>query len=240
MQAIILNSGKGSRLKELTTSNPKCLVALDSGNTLLSRQIDRLAECGITDIIITTGYLEGKIKQYLQDKYPSMAIRFVYNEEYDTTNYIVSLDKLCSMVFPSDILLMHGDLLFSGEVLQSVMEAPKSTVVVDSLAPIPEKDFKARIGDDGLVKQIGIDVFGDGCLACQPLYKLLGTDWAAWQGAIHSFCLGGQTNVYAENALNSILGRVQLGTYDAKGLLCMEVDNQEDLARARGLLGFKV
>lgn len=240
MQAIILNSGKGSRLKELTTNNPKCLVSLDSGNTLLSRQIDRLLECGVRDIIITTGYLEGKIKQYLEDKYPSTAIRFVFNEEFDTTNYIVSLDKLGKMVFSTDVLLMHGDLLFSTEVLQSVMGASKSTVVVDSLAPIPEKDFKARIGTDGLVKEIGINVFGQDCLACQPLYKLLGSDWSAWQGAIRSFCLAGQTNVYAENALNSILGRIQLGTYDAKGSLCMEVDNQEDLARAKRLLGFNV
>jgi phosphoenolpyruvate phosphomutase len=239
MQAIILNSGKGTRLKDLTVNNPKCLVTLGFETTLLSRQIDLLLECEITDIIITTGYLEANIKEYLKEKYPTLKVRFVYNREYSTTNYIVSLARLSEVDFPEDVLLMHGDLVFSREVLQSVIDASSSTVVVDSLAPIPEKDFKARIGTDGLVKEIGIDVFGEGCFACQPLYKLLGPDWETWQDAIHAFCLAGETGVYAENALNSILEQFVLKPYDVKGELCMEVDNKQDLDRAKELLGFR-
>jgi phosphoenolpyruvate phosphomutase len=212
---------------------------LEGSSTILSRQIDNLLSCGIRDIIITTGYLEDKIKAYIKAQYPTLDIVFVFNEVFSTTNYIVSLDKLAGHSFPGDVLLMHGDLVFSREVLQSVIDSSGSTVVIDTLAPIPEKDFKARLGKDGLVKEIGIDVFGHDCFACQPLYKLLGADWKTWQDAIHTFCLSGETNVYAENALNSVLENLAISQYNVESKLCMEVDNKQDLDRARELLGIR-
>lgn len=236
MQAIILNSGKGSRLKELTANSPKGLVALDEGTTLLSRQIDLLLGCGIDKIIITTGYLEEQFKVYLGKRYPELPIQFVYNELYETTNYIVSLDRLHDVTFDDSILLMHGDLVFSQEVLEAVIGYGSSTVIIDTAAPIPEKDFKARLDSDGLVREIGINVFGKGCFACQPLYRLSRKDWKSWQQAIQSFCKAGETGVYAENALNSLLEHLALKPYDVQGGLCMEVDNKEDLLRAQALL----
>lgn len=236
MQAIILNSGKGSRLKELTANSPKGLVSLDEDATLLSRQVDLLLSCGVNDIIITTGYLEEQFKAYLEKKYPGLIIRFVYNDLYASTNYIVSLDRLHAIDFDDSLLMMHGDLVFSREVLQALIDQSSSSVVIDTAAPIPEKDFKARLGSDGLVKEIGINVFGDDCFACQPLYKLTGEDWKKWQQAIRSFCDAGQTCVYAENALNSLLEHLSIKAYDVKGRLCMEVDNKEDLLKAQALL----
>lgn len=236
MQAIILNSGKGSRLKELTAHSPKGLVNLDEGTTLLSRQIDLLLSCGIDDIIITTGYLEEQFKTYLDTRYPDLSIRFVYNELFASTNYIVSLDRLHAIEFDDSLLMMHGDLVFSRDVLQALIDQKASSVVIDTAALIPEKDFKARLGSNGLVKEIGIKVFGKDCYTCQPLYKLTRQDWGSWQQAIRSFCEAGETGVYAENALNSLLEHLVLKAYDVKGALCMEVDNREDLLRAQTLL----
>lgn len=236
MQAIILNSGKGSRLKELTANSPKGLVNLDEGTTLLSRQIDLLLSCGIDDIIITTGYLEEQFKAYLGERYPDLSIRFVYNELFASTNYIVSLDRLHAIDFDDTLLMMHGDLVFSREVLQALIDQKVSSVVIDTAVPIPEKDFKARLGSDGLVKEVGINVFGKDCFACQPLYRLSRQDWKSWLKAIRGFCEAGETGVYAENALNTLLEYLAIKAYDVKGGLCMEVDNQEDLLRAQALL----
>jgi choline kinase len=236
MQAIILNSGKGSRLKELTANTPKGLVNLYEETTLLSRQIDLLLSCGIDDIILTTGYLEDQFKAYLGKRYPKLSIRFVYNDLYETTNYIVSLDRLQAIGFDDSLVMMHGDLVFSLDVLMALIDQKSSSVVIDTTAPIPEKDFKARLGSDGLVREIGINVFGKDCFACQPLYKLRWEDWRSWQQAIRLFCKAGTTKVYAENALNSLLEHLVLKAYDVKGGLCMEVDNQEDLLKVKSLL----
>ena len=55
MKAIIFNSGLGSRMKGLTEHNPKCMVKLYNGETIFERQIRILRDCGIKDIIVTTG-----------------------------------------------------------------------------------------------------------------------------------------------------------------------------------------
>jgi phosphoenolpyruvate phosphomutase len=39
--------------------------------------------------------------------------------------------------------------------------------------------------------------------------------------------------VYAENAFNALGGALLLKPLDAKGLLCSEIDNEEDLAVVR-------
>ena len=61
MKAIILASGIAKRLRPLTEEMPKCLIDV-AGATILERIINSLLQNGISDIIITTGYLEEKIK----------------------------------------------------------------------------------------------------------------------------------------------------------------------------------
>nr|WP_319473872.1 NTP transferase domain-containing protein [uncultured Sphaerochaeta sp.] len=236
MNVIILNSGKGSRLEELTENRPKGLVPLSSKETILSRQIDLLTKCKVERIFITTGYLSQQFVDYCSNMFPDLAIEFVYNNQYDTTNYIVSLDRLANEEFSDPVLLMHGDLVFSQDVLCDILKQEGSCVVVDGNAPIPQKDFKARINSDGMITEIGINVFGPDCLACQPLYKLTSSDWKEWQLAIRNWCEDGKTSVYAEDALNSILSSMQLVPFDAKGRLCREVDTKEDLSVIQSIL----
>ena len=86
-QALILASGIGIRLLPLTDNIPKCLIEV-KGKTLLGRIIDSLLENNINDIIITTGHLEEKIKEFIKKEYPQIKVEFVFNPKYGTTNYI--------------------------------------------------------------------------------------------------------------------------------------------------------
>lgn len=52
MKAMVFAAGIGSRLKELTTARPKCLVDLGDGTTMLDRIVDRLKEAGVTSIML--------------------------------------------------------------------------------------------------------------------------------------------------------------------------------------------
>ena len=42
MKALILNSGMGTRMGDLTENGPKCLVELEDGTTILDRQLSIL------------------------------------------------------------------------------------------------------------------------------------------------------------------------------------------------------
>lgn len=55
MNALILNSGLGSRMGELTKRQPKCMTEISSGETILSRQLHGLMLVGVQDVVITTG-----------------------------------------------------------------------------------------------------------------------------------------------------------------------------------------
>lgn len=57
MKALILNSGIGKRLGEMTQSCPKCMLRVDENETILCRQLSLLADAGITEVIIRLFHL---------------------------------------------------------------------------------------------------------------------------------------------------------------------------------------
>ena len=62
MKALILNSGKGTRMAPLTDRQPKCLTELRPGETILSRQLRQLSEAGIGEVVLTTGPFPGVLE----------------------------------------------------------------------------------------------------------------------------------------------------------------------------------
>ena len=228
MQAVILNSGRGSRMKELTEGKHKSMVEIKKDLPLIVHQIQVLSSCGIKDFIITTGYMADQlcdaVRDYFKDSYN---VTFVYNPKYQETNYIYSL-YLARKCIDKDVLLLHGDLYFTKDIITDMQYKEESSMVIDTTLPLPEKDFKARIGGDRIV-QIGTYVKGEDCYACQPLYKLNKDFFDCWMEGITQFCLKGNDTVYAEEALNNKLKSIKLYPFDLKGRLCMEVDTREDL-----------
>lgn len=228
MKALILNSGLGTRMGQFTLNNHKCMVEINKNLPLIKYQIKTLHQFGITEIIITTGYMKEKLIEYVKSNISDeLNISFIDNSEYFKTNYIYSI-YLALEQLKDDILLLHGDLYFDKNILKDILESKQSCIVVDSTLPLPEKDFKAEIHRNQITK-IATYIFNDNCLTCQPLYKLNKQDWRIWAEAINKFCMEGNTNIYAEEALNTVLNNIRLKPFDIKGRLCMEVDNPEDL-----------
>ncbi|MBH44797.1 MAG: mannose-1-phosphate guanylyltransferase [Gammaproteobacteria bacterium] len=66
MKAMILASGRGERMMPITKDLPKPMLKV--GNvTLIEDKIIRLAESGVTEIIINVGYLGYQIKDFVGD-----------------------------------------------------------------------------------------------------------------------------------------------------------------------------
>ncbi len=227
MKALILNSGLGSRMGVLTSEHPKCMTEISPRETILSRQLRQIADAGISEVVITTGYYDEVLVSYCRSLGLPLQFTFVKNPEYDRTNYIYSI--YCAREYlDDDIILMHGDLVFEDEVLEKVLSSGSSCMTVSSTLPLPEKDFKAQVRD-GKVIRVGVDVW-DEALEAQALYKLLRDDWKIWLDKIAEFCESGNRKVYAENALNALDGAANISALDVKDLLCAEIDNPEDLA----------
>lgn len=231
MKALILNSGIGKRMGALTEQSPKCMTPISDDHTIVSWQLELLKQLGITDIVMTTGPFEDILKDHIVRH--GHTVRYVNNPLYSKTNYIYSMELAREWLLGDDVILLHGDLVPEKSVLEDLIRAESSAVAVEDGVALPEKDFKARLRD-GRVVEIGIHVFGGDCVASQPAYKLLGRDMEAWMDEIHAFCAGGETGVYAENALNRLFASLSMKPVWLRGRLCNEIDNMDDLAIVSG------
>ena len=226
MKALIMNSGLGSRMGDITTTHPKCMTEIDCNETIVSRQLSLLKKCGVTDIVMTTGYFDEVLKNYCNNLGLDINITYVNNPKYRETNYIYSI--YCAREYlHDDIIMMHGDLVFTLNILKNIIQNDKSVMTVSSTLPIPEKDFKAVITGENIEK-VGINFF-DNALAAQPLYKIKKEDWEIWLNSMINFCENNIVKVYAENAFNEVSDKCLIYPLDIKNELCNEIDNPEDL-----------
>lgn len=231
MLALIVNSGIGSRMGEETKTHPKCMTKISEKETIVSRQLKLLAKLHIHQVVMTTGYLDNMLMDYCKSLHLPIEITFVNNPIYDKTNYIYSVYCARELLKNEDILLIHGDLVFTEKVLESIMRSELSSVTVSSTSSIPQKDFKAVIKEEKIAK-IGVDFF-ENVLAVQPLYKIQKEDWKKWLEKIKEFCENDKTNCYAEDAFNEISDKCQMYPLDIKEELCAEIDNLEDLQNVK-------
>lgn len=234
MKALILNSGLGSRMGVLTSEHPKCMTEISAKDTILSRQLKLLAEAGITEVVMTTGYFDGVLVNYCKSLELPLNISFINNPLYAETNYIYSIYCAREALRDDGVVLMHGDLVFEYSVLEDLLANEKSCMKVSSTIDLPEKDFKAVV-KDGLVKAVGIEFF-DSAMEAQALYKLNKEDWKIWLDKICEFCESDKRKCYAEVALNEITDECIIEAYDVKNRLCTEIDNPEDLAVVKSKL----
>lgn len=234
MKALILNSGLGHRMGDITKNHPKCMTEIAPNETILSRQLKLIASMGITEVVMTTGYFDKVLTDYCSSLNLPLNIAFVNNPVYDTTNYIYSIYCAKELLKDEEIILMHGDLVFEGSVFDKVVKSEKSVITASSTLPIPEKDFKAVISQ-GKVQKVGVEFF-ESVMAAQPLYKLLKEDWKIWLDKIIEFCENDNRKCYAENAFNEVSDLCNIYPLDFKDALCAEIDTPEDLKMVSEML----
>ena len=86
MQAIILGAGDGTRLRGKGTT-PKILTKV-MGQTLLERTLASLAELGVTEFVLVTGYQAKKVEAYVRRKGLDRRynLTLVYNPHWERGN----------------------------------------------------------------------------------------------------------------------------------------------------------
>jgi len=106
VSAAILAGGMGTRLRGVFTDCPKVLASVD-GRPFILRILDQLAEAGITNVVLCTGYLADEVRRLLGSHYRGMALR--YSPEESPLGTAGALRKALD-VFSTDLVLaMNGD-----------------------------------------------------------------------------------------------------------------------------------
>ncbi len=229
MIALLLNSGLGSRMGDETREHPKCMTRISDAHTIISWQVKCLEMIGVTEAVVTTGHLSKMLEEYLLSLDTPIRFRFVHNPRYRETNYICSVHLARELLAGQDVISLHGDLVMHPQAMEMLAASPVSAVTVDTTLPLPEKDFKGRIVD-GRLTEVGVNVFGPDCAQLQPAYLLRAAETDRWLQEIAAFVAAGDDRVYAENAFNAAWREIPIRPVDVQGLLCAEIDNQEDRA----------
>lgn len=106
--AVIMAGGKGTRISSLRADIPKPMIDV-CGKPVLERQIECLAENGISDIVLVTGHLGGVIREYFKDGSRwGVKIRCIQEQTpLGTAGALYYLRDL-----QKDFLLINGDIVF--------------------------------------------------------------------------------------------------------------------------------
>jgi choline kinase len=114
MKAIILAAGRGSRMGELTSNNPKGLTLLH-GKPILQYQLDALHKAGIYEIAIVTGYKAENFKDF-------GTVHF-HNEHWSETNMVYSL--LCAQEWleEDDCIISYSDIFYESDIITKLIES---------------------------------------------------------------------------------------------------------------------
>ncbi len=232
MRAIILVAGVGWRLKPYTETTPKCLVEI-GGKTLLRRYLDALEELGIPEAILVVGHLKEQIVAEAARGPAEVEVRFVTNEQYTRGN-ILSL--WCARhEFDDDVLIMDGDVLYPRELLARLIASlDANAMAVDERFQDTGEEQKV-ICEDGWVVEVTKKISGDPRVRGEEVGILrLSADAAeVLRGILQEFVETGKDSVEYEEALRELAAEVPIGVIEMGDLPWIEIDFEEDLARAR-------
>ena len=105
-KAVLLVGGRGTRLKPLTDHTPKGMLKVHD-MTIIGHLFELLKKYGIRDVVLSTGYLKNKIRDYFQD-----GSKFGMNIEYieeDTPLGTAGPLKLAKKYLKDSFIVSNGD-----------------------------------------------------------------------------------------------------------------------------------
>jgi len=232
MQVIILAAGVGSRLGDLTFDRPKAMVRV-AGRELILRVKDFLDHPAIGEKIVVTGYKSDFLSDFLKKNWPEA--KTIFNPHYKEGS-IRSIETALPLI-KGDFLVMNADHIYPRRMLQHIIGRGQGlSAVCDFDRTLGPDDMKVRLCESGKLKFIRktLDEFDCGYIGMTycasnelPTYKncVSQTRKAEGDKAAVEFALG-----YLATKDHKI------NICDTSGIGWLEVDTQEDLAKAEETL----
>jgi MurNAc alpha-1-phosphate uridylyltransferase len=154
MKAMILAAGRGVRMRPLTDTRPKPLLAV-GGKPLIVWQLERLARAGITEAVINHAHLGQMIETELGDGSRfGLAIR--YSPEPEALETAGGIALALPLLGAAPFLVINADIYcdydFAALTGLDLQDRLAHLVLVDNPAQHPRGDFALQ---GGLVRETG-------------------------------------------------------------------------------------
>ena len=237
MIGIVLAAGAGRRLEPLTRDLPKTLLAVAPDTTILDIALSNLASAGMTDVAVVTGFAAHQIESRREDleKRHNVRIETVYNDKALEWNNAYSL-WLAREHFAGGALLCNGDTVHPSSVQQTLLAGTGQGLLlaIDDVKSLAEEEMKVVLNDSGTLVRINKNldptkVAGEyiGVTLIEPevASDLADSLRATWER---------DPGLYYEDGYQEYVDRGLTAHVAPIGKLeWVEVDNHDDLARAR-------
>ena len=126
MKAIILASGKGTRMAPLTDTRPKPMLKIH-GKNLLEWKLERLPE-SIDQIIIVVNYLREQIIEHFGNSWNGIPIEYTVQDPIDGTGGAVAL---CEKYITDKALIISGDDIYEKKDFEELIKYDYAILVSD-------------------------------------------------------------------------------------------------------------
>ena len=232
MNALILAAGMGNRLEDLTQDRPKAMVPV-LGKELILYQLDFLRHKAISDIGIVLGFQAGNFRRFLQDH--TIEVQQFFNPRYEEGS-ILTVQAAANFI-EEDTLLMNVDHIYPRHLLDRLLKQIDGiTAICDFDRTLVADDMKIKRGPTGQLAQIHKQLTGfDGGYIGMTVIPAKKT--SSYKAAIENTIKIHGFNASVEMILQELanLGE-SISIADCSGIGWLEVDNQEDLAKAETFL----
>jgi len=237
MNAIVLSAGQGRRLLPLTERDPKCLLEVDGPRTVLELQLRALARSGIRQATVVVGFGADRVERFLAGiRIPNLRVDALFNPFYASSDNLATC-WLARGAMTGDFVLLNGDTLFEGRVLQRLLESPPApvTVTIDHKDGYDDDDMKVSIDASRQLLAIGKrlppeSVGGESI----GMLCFRGTGVKSFRDELERVIRTPEgLRAWYLSVVNEMAARIPIATTSIDGLWWREIDGSEDLCRAR-------
>ncbi|MCX5786791.1 MAG: sugar phosphate nucleotidyltransferase [Elusimicrobia bacterium] len=145
--AVVPVAGAGTRLRPHTYTYPKVLLTVGN-KPIIGHIMDDLSAAGIKNICLVTGYLGGKIKEYIGRNYKGLKISYVEQPEPKGLGHAIWLTRRC---VTGPVLVMLGDTIISAD-LGKFLNSKDDCIAVKEVAD-PRRFGVVEVGN-GYIKSM--------------------------------------------------------------------------------------
>ncbi|HOW68559.1 MAG TPA: nucleotidyltransferase family protein [Candidatus Paceibacterota bacterium] len=120
MKAVILAAGKGTRMRDLTLDRPKPMLPVQ-GKPILAHIVEGLANSGVRQFCIITGFKAEIIEDYFQNGDP-WGVHIEYARQIVQNGTGKAAEPARAFVGNDSFLLTYGDILVRPETYRAMMD----------------------------------------------------------------------------------------------------------------------
>lgn len=236
MKVIILGAGQGKRLLPLTTDVPKALLDI-GGRSMIGRQVDAFAACGIKEFAVITGYGAGVMEDAVAELAAELnvTINTVYNPFYAVADNLAS----CWMArneMDKEFIQVNGDNVFKADLVQSLLDAPKmeASVAINFKDSYDADDMKVMLDGPRLTevgKKLPVEAVDAEAIG---FYMFRGEGVNAYRDNLEQAMRDPSgLKQWFPTAVGQLAKKIDIGFTDVSQHVWCEVDFPTDLQHAR-------